>query len=81
MKRSEPKILPVEGNEPKIPYSLSESPRSFLIIFEEDETTPLSPLIIIDRATKVRKTMSLNTLERVNFASDFGVSESNLSAY
>lgn len=72
MNNRDPKILPVEGSEPKIPYSLSESPRSFLIIFDDEETTPLSPLIIIDNETNVMNTISRITLDKVNLS--FGIS-------
>ena len=61
MKINEPKILPVDGIEPKIPYSESDKFKSFATIFFDEERTPLSPLITIDKQTKVRKIIKRKT--------------------
>lgn len=80
MKKTDPNILPVDGSELKIPYSLSVNNKFFLIIVDDEETTPLSPLIIIDKATNIKNIISLNTLDNDNF-SFLGSIVINVSSY
>ena len=52
---TEPNILPAEANEPKNPYPFSSNCKSRRTCFFEEERTPLSPLITIEREMKIMK--------------------------